>query len=52
MMRKFCPVCHREVPIPDWLKTNNFEGNKISLGCGNCKQGKVIITSDELKEKK
>jgi len=35
MKHTFCPKCHREVKIPDFLKNMNIKGN-INLLCEYC----------------
>jgi uncharacterized CHY-type Zn-finger protein len=45
----FCPRCHKRVEPPPFLKTGKVKAEgKITIGCGNCKKGKVVLTAQEL----
>ena len=47
---KFCPKCHREVKLPDFLKGSNVKINgECKISCGNCKKGIVIFKQNESK---
>ena len=37
----FCPSCHKQIDVP-FKGQVNIQGG-LSLACGNCKKGKVII---------
>lgn len=41
---KFCPRCHRRIELPQLLKDGKVKAEKgVTLGCGNCKKGKVTV---------
>lgn len=38
----FCPKCHKQIVLPDWLKQNNVNvENAVTIQCSNCPKGKI-----------
>lgn len=42
----FCPICHKKIEIPKWLRSGNIECNNVNLKCGYCKKGQVTVDSE------
>ncbi len=40
-MMRFCPRCHRQVPIPAFIE--KIESGRVKIMCGNCRKGFVVI---------
>jgi len=42
----FCPICHRRIDLPEFIKKSNIKSDRINVTCGNCKKGKVKINGN------
>jgi len=41
-MKYFCPNCHREIILPEYINKIKSE-NWVKIQCANCKEWKIII---------
>lgn len=50
---KFCPNCHREVKLPEFMTNGKMKiTGDIRIGCSHCHKGVIIIKGTKKNENK